>query len=150
MKFHFSYNSFFDYIYSQNENQMTNPIIGRNKEIALLKGLANSSKSEFVAVYGRRRVGKTFLIRRAFEQGFAFQVTGLANASLEQQLLNFHVACGEWQAAMLVFRRALAEDNLSTKLTTMAAANSEVRTSESMDAECRAATISTLYNRCPP
>lgn len=71
---------------------MTNPIIGRNKELALLKGLANSSKSEFVAVYGRRRVGKTFLIRRAFEQGFAFQVTGLANASLEQQLLNFHVA----------------------------------------------------------
>jgi hypothetical protein len=33
-------------------------------------------------------------------------------------LLNFHVACGEWQAAMLVFRRALAEDNSSTKLTT--------------------------------
>lgn len=72
--------------------QMTNPMIGRSTETTLLKSLLVSSKSEFVAVYGRRRVGKTFLIRRAFEQGFAFQVTGLANANTEQQLLNFHIA----------------------------------------------------------
>ena len=36
-------------------------IIGREKEIAELNELYNSDKSEFVAVYGRRRVGKTWV-----------------------------------------------------------------------------------------
>ena len=67
-------------------------IVGRKDELQILKGLESSSKSEFVAVYGRRRVGKTFLIRSAFEGKFAFQVTGLGNASLTQQLTNFHIA----------------------------------------------------------
>ena len=43
-------------------------------------------------MYGRRRVGKTFLIRSAFGNDFAFQVTGLADATLSQQLTNFHLA----------------------------------------------------------
>lgn len=69
-----------------------NQLIGRKKELTLLKELLNSNKSEFVAVYGRRRVGKTFLVRSAFSQRFAFQITALANASLAQQLTNFHMA----------------------------------------------------------
>jgi predicted AAA+ superfamily ATPase len=67
-------------------------LIGRTKELAVLKGLPFSNKSEFVAVYGRRRVGKTYLIRNAFEQNFTFQVTGLGNSTLAQQLTNFHIA----------------------------------------------------------
>lgn len=61
-------------------------IIGREKELGLLDRLYHSNKSEFIAVYGRRRVGKTFLIRSAFENKFSFQITGLANVSLKQQL----------------------------------------------------------------
>ncbi len=71
---------------------MMDKLIGRKKEIETLKSLLNSNKSEFIAIYGRRRVGKTFLIRSAFNQQFTFQVTALANATLSQQLTNFHVA----------------------------------------------------------
>lgn len=47
-------------------------IIGREKEIATLQGLLGSDESQFVAVYGRRRVGKTFLIREAYNYDFVF------------------------------------------------------------------------------
>jgi AAA+ ATPase superfamily predicted ATPase len=67
-------------------------IIGRKKEIDLLKRLSKSNKSEFLAVYGRRRVGKTFLIREFFEYQFDFQISGLARATTEQQLFNFDTA----------------------------------------------------------
>ncbi len=69
-----------------------NELIGRKKELSMLKTAANSNKSEFVAVYGRRRVGKTFLIRRAFDHNFSFQVTAIANAKTSQQLNNFNIA----------------------------------------------------------
>ena len=47
-------------------------IIGREKEIALLRGLLEEDQSQFVAVYGRRRVGKTFLIRESYNYNFTF------------------------------------------------------------------------------
>lgn len=47
-------------------------LIGRKKELQTLQAQLSSQKSEFVAVYGRRRVGKTFLIRRAFNHQFTF------------------------------------------------------------------------------
>lgn len=64
-------------------------IIGRKKEMAELARLRDSGRSEFVMVYGRRRVGKTFLVREFFQNEFAFQVTGIARGSRQQQLLNF-------------------------------------------------------------
>ncbi len=67
-------------------------IVGRKEEIAVLNTLKNSTKSEFVAVYGRRRVGKTFLIRNVFDAPFSFQLTGTANTDLKNQLMNFHTA----------------------------------------------------------
>jgi uncharacterized protein len=67
-------------------------IIGRQEEIATLNVLKNSKKSEFVAVYGRRRVGKTFLIRNVFTEPFNFQLSGVANVGLKQHLTNFHNA----------------------------------------------------------
>lgn len=66
-----------------------NAIIGRKKEIQKLDRITQSKKSEFLAVYGRRRVGKTFLIREYFDYAFDFQVSGLANANTQQQLFNF-------------------------------------------------------------
>jgi AAA+ ATPase superfamily predicted ATPase len=65
-------------------------IVGRKTELELLKSLKTSPSSSFVAVYGRRRVGKTFLIRNAFENQFDFALTGIANVNLNQQLANFH------------------------------------------------------------
>lgn len=64
-------------------------IIGRAKEIKVLDRVVQSSKSEFVAFYGRRRVGKTFLVREYFDYTFDFSLTGLANANTIQQLTNF-------------------------------------------------------------
>ena len=64
-------------------------IIGREKEIATLRGLLASDESQFVAVYGRRRVGKTFLIREAYNYEFTFQHTGTYGATRKQQLSDF-------------------------------------------------------------
>lgn len=73
-------------------NNASNAIVGRQKEIQQLDSLLQSRKSEFLAVYGRRRVGKTFLIREYFNYTFDFQISGLANAATEQQLFNFDTA----------------------------------------------------------
>jgi AAA+ ATPase superfamily predicted ATPase len=70
---------------------MEQQIIGRKNELDTLSRLYNSSQSEFVAVYGRRRVGKTFLIRQFFKNKFVFQLSGLANASTKEQLINFNL-----------------------------------------------------------
>jgi uncharacterized protein len=71
---------------------MINEVIGRKKEIQVMQSLKESAKSEFLAVYGRRRVGKTYLIRSVFDEEFVFQLTGLANTKLQGQLANFHRA----------------------------------------------------------
>lgn len=47
-------------------------LIGRKKELEALREYISSNRSEFVAVYGRRRVGKTFLIRQMTADNFAF------------------------------------------------------------------------------
>ncbi|MBI4649662.1 MAG: ATP-binding protein [Bacteroidia bacterium] len=67
-------------------------LIGRENEIKLLGTLLKSDTSEFVAILGRRRVGKTFLIRETFGDKFTFQLTGLSNTGMKQQLINFHVS----------------------------------------------------------
>ncbi len=67
-------------------------LIGRQKEIQKLRKHHQSHKSEFVAIYGRRRVGKTFLVRQVFDNQFAFQLTGMANVKTRGQLNKFHAA----------------------------------------------------------
>lgn len=67
-------------------------MVGRKEELAILQGLKQSPKPSFVAIYGRRRVGKTYLIRHVFEDRFSFYLTGIANVSLEAQLTNFYAA----------------------------------------------------------
>lgn len=67
-------------------------IIGRKYEQKELGQYFESKSSEFVAIYGRRRVGKTFLVRAYFNNTFDFQLTGLANVNMSQQLVNFHFA----------------------------------------------------------
>jgi uncharacterized protein len=64
--------------------------IGRQKEWATLQKAVESRESELVAVIGRRRVGKTFLIRSFFENDIDFELTGLQDGSLKDQLKHFH------------------------------------------------------------
>ena len=47
-------------------------MLARKEEQAELLDAVQSSKSEFVAVYGRRRIGKTFLVEETFAGSFAF------------------------------------------------------------------------------
>ncbi len=64
-------------------------LIGREREIKELTRLKESSQAEFVVLYGRRRVGKTFLVRSFFEDKFTFYCTGIAKGERAQQLANF-------------------------------------------------------------
>ena len=65
-------------------------IIGRKQEIKELIRLKESKQAEFVAVYGRRRVGKTWLVRSFFHDQFTFYATGIARGSRQEQLQNFY------------------------------------------------------------
>jgi len=64
-------------------------IIGRERELQILQEAYDSEYSEFVAVYGRRRVGKTFLVREKFNYTFTFQHSGIANEQTRQQITGF-------------------------------------------------------------
>lgn len=72
-------------------------IIGRNKEVDELKKLVSSPKAEFVAIYGRRRVGKTFLVDEALREDITFRHAGLSpidengkSNNMKAQLLHFY------------------------------------------------------------
>lgn len=64
-------------------------IVGRIEEQAALKEALENDKSELIALYGRRRVGKTFLIREFFKKNVIFEVTGLFDGNMNDQLENF-------------------------------------------------------------
>ena len=98
-------------------------MIGRQKERSRLLEAFSSEDSEFVAVYGRRRVGKTFLVRETFGQSFTFQHTGVKNGSRQIQLSRFrqsmleqgHPGCPELKDWFDAF------DNLKTVIKASAA-----------------------------
>lgn len=71
-------------------------LIGRKREMDLLDRCAQSGRPEFVAVYGRWRVGKTYLIRQYFKDGFAFYATGVADGKTRDQLKAFHAKLSEY------------------------------------------------------
>ncbi len=73
--------------------------IGREKELKRLEEIKKSHRSEFVAVYGRRRVGKTMLIRQVFGNDFVFSATAIANVTRQQQMLNFATAMRKYDPA---------------------------------------------------
>ena len=57
-------------------------LIGREKEIKQLNDYVTSDRPEFIAIYGRRRVGKTFLVNQLFGGKMAFSMTGVMQGSL--------------------------------------------------------------------
>lgn len=58
-------------------------MIGRTEEKKYLQSLIYEEEPQFVAVYGRRRVGKTYLIRESFEHSFTFEHTGVSNSDFD-------------------------------------------------------------------
>ncbi|MCQ2105458.1 MAG: AAA family ATPase [Fibrobacter sp.] len=93
-------------------------LIGRNAEIELLERYVASANAEFIALYGRRRVGKTFLVNQVFKGRFTFAMTGVLDGSKEEQMGAFVDAldlfgfeCKErpenWMAAFTVLRKFL-------------------------------------------
>jgi uncharacterized protein len=64
-------------------------IAGRLQEQQIMHQLLHSDRSEFLVIYGRRRIGKTFLVRNVYEFDLTFQMTGMADVATNQQLANF-------------------------------------------------------------
>lgn len=93
-------------------------IIGREKEITLLRELKQSPKASFIALYGRRRIGKTFLINQIFGGDFAFKMTGVIDGTLNDQFIAFADAMDDygldmpekpkdWMSAFVMLKKAL-------------------------------------------
>lgn len=84
---------------------MSEKIIGRVEEQIILEELFNSKKAEFLAIYGRRRIGKTMLIRVFFEgkNAIFLNTIGTLQGSMKQQIDNFVEQVGEafYQGAQL-------------------------------------------------
>jgi uncharacterized protein len=70
--------------------KITTPLIGRKKEQETLLRVLHSNEPEMVAIIGRRRVGKTFLVGKVYEQRIDFEFTGIQNLTLARQLKHFH------------------------------------------------------------
>ena len=68
---------------------MQKKVIGRKEEIRLLNKYAASHRAEFVALYGRRRVGKTFLVNQVFKDRLTFSMTGLMEGDKNAQIHAF-------------------------------------------------------------
>ncbi len=98
-------------------------IIGREKEQYLLQHCLESKRPEFLAVYGRRRTGKTYLIKEYFKNQFSFYATGVADHKTKMQLSVFfdtlkRLGCKEskcprdWIEAFSMMRDVLESDNV--------------------------------------
>ena len=94
-------------------------IIGREKEMAILKACYKAPEAQFVALYGRRRVGKTYLIKQSFHERFTFYMSGVYGMSMKEHLRLFadqmSVYFGakiarpkNWMDAFRVLREALS------------------------------------------
>jgi len=71
---------------------MQNIIIGREEEQQMIAEMLDTEAADLLAVTGRRRVGKTYLIRAFLQARIHFEMNGILNASLQQQLQNFDIA----------------------------------------------------------
>ena len=83
-------------------------IVIRDKELSILKTMAQSKEAEFLAICGRRRVGKTLLIHSFFEGERAtyFSAAGTRKGTMAEQIANFMDRLGEvfYGGAQLLFQ----------------------------------------------
>lgn len=111
-------------------NNAPKTILGRKPELAILDRIYASSQAEFLAVYGRRRIGKTYLISEYFKnKGYYFELTGAKNSSLKTQLNHFREEFADafysgtkqeaphsWQEAFSQLRRKVEALKTSKKI----------------------------------
>ncbi len=64
-------------------------LIGRKNEVELLNNVYNDNKSHLISIYGRYRIGKTFLVNEVFKNEMLFHHSGVANGNLKTQLFAF-------------------------------------------------------------
>lgn len=76
--------------------QIQDILVGRKAETKQLESIMASKEAEFVVVYGRRRVGKTFLVNTFFHDDYVFKLTGLAKNGKREQLANFTAALNRY------------------------------------------------------
>ncbi len=72
------------------------PLIGRIEEKKILEKALLSNKAEMVAIVGRRRVGKTFLVKTVYRKYINFEITGIQHATRKEQLKNFMLRLGDF------------------------------------------------------
>lgn len=105
----------------------SNKIVGRTRERRLMESLVDSQKPELVAIYGRRRVGKTYLVRQHFADRMTFSFSGTYQASRSVQLALFTKELNtqfnldksvpkDWFSAFDMLREALAESKNEKKI----------------------------------
>ncbi len=94
-------------------------ITGRESQVKAMKSLYKLDKSYFVAVTGRRRVGKTYLVDQVYANRMCFRITGIQEGSQSQQILNFIQKLAEysnipivsppdnWQQTFILFKTYL-------------------------------------------
>lgn len=79
-------------------------MIGRKNELIQLNHAFSSKESQLVAIYGRRRIGKTYLVNEAFNHTFAFHHSGLKRGGMKEQLKQFRLSLrqqGHWDCPKL-------------------------------------------------
>ncbi|CAN5775935.1 hypothetical protein BH10BAC2_BH10BAC2_40060 [soil metagenome] len=69
-------------------------LVGMTQEKKILENALTSSGAELIAMYGRGRIGKTFLIRSVYEKYIRFEFTGAHNATMDEQLHGFSYEIG--------------------------------------------------------
>lgn len=79
-------------------------IVGRQQEQQLFSQTLKSKEAELIAVYGRRRVGKTYLIHNYYKPQLVFELTGMHNGSMKEQLLQFSRAFQKATASPLTVK----------------------------------------------
>lgn len=105
---------------------MKNKIIGREAEISFLNEVYDSKGADLLTVTGRRRIGKTYLIKSLFYKKIDFELTGILNANLEQQLQNFSYSFSQsvmklknqpknWLEAFYILSKKLEKKNPKQK-----------------------------------
>jgi len=74
---------------------MSRKVAGRALEKEKLSAALASHRSELIAIYGRRRIGKTYLIREYYSKHIIFSFSGLRGGSRPEQLENFMIQLGQ-------------------------------------------------------
>lgn len=77
-------------------------MIGRKSQCKQLDKILKKKKSSFLAITGRRRVGKTFLIDEYFKNEICFRLTGIQNAEIEEQINNFSTKISEYSKKPII------------------------------------------------